>query len=339
VAPPPKPKPAPPAADAGAAPTAGGDIPAAPEPAWGGMEMKQLGEKEWLAGVREKVSQRLKVEPTELRFSPIKQLVAFVRMPEVVAEKRPPKHPVPRQYHIVVVDTEGRPRAAFRSVTVRGSDEPPKDLHFLSEDRLVYEVVMPPPPPKPPRKSPPPPKPKARARAAPARGPAGKKPEPPPRPLLEKVEWPPKRLFVIQPVVRGARPIRCEGVRFASTVKQDHLAFVAGKPEAAFVSVDGVQVYPRKGRTIISSDPAWGKDGLSLAFLEVPPAGVGRLVLLAEFDNPTGDTLWDLPPSATLDGVRVFWAGPGKLVVGKTQMRPVFATSFVKETPPPPMNP
>ena len=40
---------------------------------------------------------------------------------------------------------EGRPHAQFRPITAKGSDEPPKDLRFLSENKLVYEVVSPPP--------------------------------------------------------------------------------------------------------------------------------------------------------------------------------------------------
>jgi hypothetical protein len=94
-----------------------------------------------------------------------------------------------------------------------------------------------------------------------------------------------------------------------------------------------VKMYPRKGQTIIASDPAWSKDGTSLAFLEARPAKPPRLVLLAEFDNPTGDTLWDLPPTVALDGTQVFWANHGKLVVGKSVLKPVFATPFVKEPP------
>src|SRR5207247_3627682 len=54
-------------------------------------------------------------------------------------------------------------------------------------------------------------------------------------------------------------------------------------PEAAYVAVDGAQVYPRKGRTVVASEPAWSRDGHSLAFLELPAARPPRLVLLAEF--------------------------------------------------------
>jgi hypothetical protein len=102
------------------------------------------------------------------------------------------------------------------------------------------------------------------------------------------------------------------------------------------VVVDGAQVYPRKGRSVIAGEPAWSKDGHSVAFLELRPHAPARLVLLAEYDNPTGDTTWDLPASAALEGARVFWAGSGKLVVGKSSMRPIFAATFFKEKPPPP---
>jgi hypothetical protein len=55
--------------------------------------------------------------------------------------------------------------------------------------------------------------------------------------------------------------------------------------------------------------------------------------MLADFDNPTGDTTWDLPASTPVDGIRVFWSGPSKLIVGKTATRPLFSTSFEKQMP------
>jgi hypothetical protein len=122
-------------------------------------------------------------------------------------------------------------------------------------------------------------------------------------------------------------------VQFALPPALNRVAFVGGKPDAAFVSVDGAQVYPRRGRTTIASNVAWSRDGTSVAFLETPTGGPPRLVLLAEPDNPTGDTVWPLPATLSLDGARVFWAGRGRLVVGKSVGRPLFATSFVKEKP------
>ena len=84
---------------------------------------------------------------------------------------------------------------------------------------------------------------------------------------------------------------------------------------------------------MVASAPAWSKDGRSLAFIEARATEPARLVLVAELDNPTGDTTWELPPAANTDGALVFWAGSEKLVVGKTQMRPVFSASFTKERP------
>jgi hypothetical protein len=287
------------------------------------MGFKELTEKQWLQGIRDKICQRWKVTPADLRFSKARQLVAFVRTPEVPPVKKGRKPP-PRKHQIMVVDLQAEQRNVFRPVTVANSDEPPKDLRFFSENRLLYEVVLPAPAP---------------AAAATAKKARRSKASQPPKPVVHVPDKPgqPRRLLVIQPL-EGRRPraIRCDGVRFAFSAQQDRLAFVGGQPEAGFVSVDGTQRYPRRGRTAVTSDLAWSKDGHSLAFLEVRASGPPRLVLLAELDNPTGDSTWDLPASATLDGARVFWAGPGKLVVGKSIMRPLFATSFTKDRPPEP---
>jgi hypothetical protein len=147
---------------------------------------------------------------------------------------------------------------------------------------------------------------------------------------------PPPRTFVIQPIAPRARPTKLVGFHFTFSRERDHLAYASGAAQSpavvtGFMSVDGAQIYPRRGRTTLASAPAWSKDGHSLAFVETPPGTPARLVLVAELDNPTGDTSWDLPPTAALDGVAVFWAGTGKLVVGKTAMRPVFSASFTKD--------
>jgi hypothetical protein len=312
--------------DAGAAPLDTG----APAPApsagireaktvdYADMPMRQLSEKEWLGEVRERLARTLKVEPAELRFSADRTKVAAVRgPPPPPAKAKPPRKPKPRRWQLLVVGVDGKRPRTIRPVTVPHSDEPPKDLRFLADGRLLYEVVLPPAPATPPpapRK-----KPGKDARKVPA--PAGKQA---PRPLH------PERLVVIQPLGRRARPVRCQGTRFAFAGQGERMAFVAGPPEAGFVSVEGAQTYPRRGRTVIASDLAWSKDAHSLAFVEKVGDGP-RLVLLAEWDNPTGDTTWDLPASIPLEGLRVFWAGPEKLVVGRSQVKPIFSTSFTKK--------
>jgi hypothetical protein len=137
---------------------------------------------------------------------------------------------------------------------------------------------------------------------------------------------------VIQPIEPGARPLRCQGINFTFTRQHDRFAFVGGPTGTAFVAVDGAQVYPRRGHTMVASAPVWSKDGHSLAFLEMPAAAhAPRLVLVAAIDDPRGDLTWDLPPDSKIDGASVAWAGSGKLVVKKTTARPIFSASFVTE--------
>jgi hypothetical protein len=286
------------------------------------METKHLTEKQWQAEVRAKIAKQLDADPTELRFSSDKQWVLAVKGPPPPPAGKPIKHP--RRWTLVVTDSAGKRRIQFHPVTLKGSDEPPKEAHFLADNRVIYEVVQPPPAPLPPPKA-------AKAKKGKHAKPAKPAPKAPPKPV---VEGPPPRLFVIQPLSRR-RPQRVQSGHVAFTAQQDHLAYLGGDAEAAFVGVDGAQVYPRKGRAVIPCDPVWSKDGHSVAFLEQRPHAPARLVLLAEYDNPTGDTTWDLPASAVLEGARVFWAGSGKLVVGKSSMRPIFAATFFKEKPPP----
>jgi hypothetical protein len=302
---------------------------------FGDVGFHEVNVKDWLAGLREKIAQQEKVAPTELVMSPGLLRAAYVRSPPVATPTKPGRRVPPRRHELVVVDNQGRRLASFRPVAARVGDEPPKDLRFLSEERLVYEVVEPPPDPTSTVAAPPHPKTKPRRRppatprlnraAGEASSPAPATKPPPP--------FPPTRTFVIQPIAPRARPTKCVGVYFTFTREHDHLAFVTGTPEVGFVAVDAVQIYPRRGRTAVASAPAWSKDGHSLAFLEMPAGRPPRLVLVAEVDNATGDTTWDLPPTTPIDGAGVFWAGAGRLVVGRTPTRPIFSSSFEKEAP------
>lgn len=301
---------------------------------FGDVGFKEVDQKAWLAGLREKIAQQEKVPPTELRVSPGLLRVAYVRSPtSAQANVKPGRRAPLRRHEVVVVDNQGRRVASFRAVAAKQGDEPPKDLRFLSEERLVYEVVEPPPPEAAPapkgatRKAPPHAargKKTKTAKLAPKAATPAAKPAPPP---------PPTRLFVIQPIAPRARPVKCAGIHFTFSREHDKLAYVAGKPEAAFLAVDGAQIYPRRGRTVVASPPAWSKDNRSLALLESPAGKPAQLVLIAELDNATGDTTWELPPTANTDGAQVFWASTSKLVVGKTQMRPIFSAAFTKESP------
>jgi hypothetical protein len=191
-----------------------------PEPAadpFGDVGFKEVNEKDWLANLRAKIAAQEKVEPTDLRVSPGMLRAAFVRSPPVPPVK-PGRRAPPRRHEIIVVDNQGHRVASFRPITARGSDEPPKDLRFLAEERLVYEVVAPPPPAPAavPVKRAPPRRPVARAaprdknkKTKAAREPARPAPAVAPAPPAL-----PPRTFVIQPIAPRARPIKCVGVHF-----------------------------------------------------------------------------------------------------------------------------
>ena len=283
------------------------------------MQMREVRTGDWLRQVQETLSSRYQVDPSELRFSaPPPKLAAFVRGPAppstIKGSKKRPPHPTrPRRHDIVVVDVLGQKKGQFPAITARGSDEPPRDLRFLRDDRLVYE---------------------APTAATPAQVRKQKKPRGTVKHRAHDAAEPaPARLFVIQPIGRRARPIRCEGSGFQFTPHRDHLVFVGGTRDRTFVAVDGIQVYPRKkrSRTTIVGDPVWSKDGSGLAFLESPKNKPARLVLLGAYDNPREDTGWDLPAGADLEGARVFWIRPGKLAVGKAPTHAIFTASFAHQ--------
>jgi hypothetical protein len=200
-------------------------------------------------------------------------------------------------HKLVVYGAGGDKRAELEAVRAGEIAE----LRFLGEDRLAYLAPAAPPAP--------PPRHKKAARAKP--------------PLA------PHTAYVVQPLSGGAAPIACEGRSFVFSPAGDHLAFVAGDPGHEHVGVDGAQVYPRSGATRVLGEPAWSRDGASLALIE--GGAEPRLVVLVEFDNPNGDNTWPLPPQAADPTLHVFWAGAGNVVVGRELTRPVFATSFKRE--------
>jgi hypothetical protein len=171
---------------------------------------------------------------------------------------------------------------------------PVSELRFLGEDRLTYRLPV---------------TPSARPPARPA-------------PLR----------YAIQPTKAGAAPVVCTGWHFVLSPAGNHVAYVGGDKNRQRLLVDGEAVYPRHGFTTLRGEPAWASDSLGLAAIE---SGAHRqLVVLVEFDNPTGDNTWRLPPEADDPSLHVFWAGPGKLVVGPSLTKPVFAASFHRDPAP-----
>src|SRR5262245_28047729 len=103
---------------------------------FGDVGFHEVNEKDWLAGIRDKIAKQEKVPPTDLRMSPGLLRAVYVRSPPA-APPRPGRPPPPRRHEIVVVDNQGRRVASFRPITAPKSDEPPKDLRFLGDERLV----------------------------------------------------------------------------------------------------------------------------------------------------------------------------------------------------------
>jgi hypothetical protein len=284
---------------------------------------KHVSVADWLARAKQKISTRWKIDAGELRFSPAQTQAVFLLPPPGQQKSAGPRRARARPPAIVVVDFEARLRRRFIPVRRPRGDATPKDLSFLGEDRIVYEVALLAAPPTRSRSAA-----KAMRGAPSARAPAAA------ASLNGRPQGQPPRLFVIQPLRRGARPIRCQGSRFSFNPPRDHLAFTAGPPGAEFVAVDGARLYPRKrGHAAIASDLAWAKDQPALAFVE-RPEDAARLVLIADVGNASGDTTWDLPASAVrVDDLRVFWPDADKIVVGRSLGRPIFATTFSIERP------
>ena len=133
-----------------------------------GLETTHLTEKAWLQAVKDKLSARLKVEPERCGSRPPSsgRRSCAARRPSR-RRKRPSgarASPAPAGTRSSWSTWRGGPHAHFRPITAKGSDEPPKDLRFLSEDKLVYEVVSPPPEAAPDPKPAPRRKPRGRAR-------------------------------------------------------------------------------------------------------------------------------------------------------------------------------
>ncbi|MEA2695919.1 MAG: hypothetical protein QOI66_190 [Myxococcales bacterium] len=241
----------------------------------------------------------LGVEKDALVWSPTKKTFAVVvpvPAPSGGKAKAISRRPKPVNTTIAVYAPTGDRLATFRAVR----PGPVTDLRYLGEDRLFYQLSGPPRPPL----------------RRPLRGPA-----------------PPVSLrYAIQSLKPGAVPIPCSGWEFVFSPAGNHVAWLTGDAKHQRLFADGQPVYPRRGWTTIQGQPAWSHDGVSLAAIE---NGLHRrLVVLVEFDNPSGDNTWPLPIEANDPSLHVYWAGPGKLVVGPSLTKPVFAASYLRDPAP-----
>lgn len=107
-----------------------------------------------------------------------------------------------------------------------------------------------------------------------------------------------------------------------------HVAFIAGAGDKQNLVVDGKSVWPRRGVSRLPMPPVWSPDGHGLAFVDTSAATATKLVVLAEYDDPEGDLTWPVPRDAVSPGLRVFWAGDTKVLIGETALKPRFAAGW-----------
>jgi hypothetical protein len=137
----------------------------------------------------------------------------------------------------------------------------------------------------------------------------------------------PPSLYVVHDVSTGEVLSARSGAELVWGPRRQHVAFVSGAPQKQAVVVDGRNVWPRYGTTKVHGPPVWSPDGHGLAFTEETPQGP-RLVVLVEFDDAQGDLTWNVPREALAPGLKVFWAGDSKVVIGETSLKPRFAADW-----------
>jgi hypothetical protein len=138
----------------------------------------------------------------------------------------------------------------------------------------------------------------------------------------------PTNVYVVHDVNTGEVLAARSGGEFIWGPTHRHVAFVSGAtPVKQAVVVDGQNVWPRFGTSRIHGQPVWSPDGHGLAFTEETAAGP-RLVVLVEFDDAQGDLTWPVPKDALGSGLKVFWAGDNKVVIGESALKPRFAADW-----------
>jgi len=137
----------------------------------------------------------------------------------------------------------------------------------------------------------------------------------------------PTNLYVVHDISSGEVLAARSGNELVWGPQHHHVAFVSGAKDKQAVVVDGMNVWPRTGTTRIHGQPVWSPDGHGLAFTEDGAQGP-RLVVLVEFDDAQGDLTWNIPREATASGLKVFWAGDNKVVIGESALKPRFAADW-----------
>jgi hypothetical protein len=138
-----------------------------------------------------------------------------------------------------------------------------------------------------------------------------------------------RAVYVVHDVDTGEVLAARAGSEFIWAPDRKHVAFLTGSPGRQALVVDGKTVWPRSGVTNAHGGPVWSPDGKGLALVEEgaisrPP----RLVVLVQYDDPQGDLTWPIPRDALSTGLKVFWAGDSKVVIGETALRPRFAAGW-----------
>jgi hypothetical protein len=120
------------------------------------------------------------------------------------------------------------------------------------------------------------------------------------------------------------------GSGFVWGPERKHVAFIAGSGDKQNLIVDGKTVWPRTGTTRLHDAPVWSPDGHGVAVVDTQTGKGPKLVVLVEYDDPQGDLTWPVPRDALSPGLRVFWAGDSKVVIGETALRPRFAAGWAR---------
>jgi hypothetical protein len=133
--------------------------------------------------------------------------------------------------------------------------------------------------------------------------------------------------YVVHDIQSGEVLQARSGAGFVWGPERRHVAFIAGAGDKQSLVVDGRTVWPRRGTTRLHQPPVWSPDGHGLALVDQGQNGA-RLVVLVEYEDSSGDLTWNVPKDALSPGLRVFWAGDSKVVIGESALRPRFAAGW-----------